>query len=142
MLFSNNYISFCIPLLGLYLVNPESNNAFLLKKWPKNAYFSRLLFTKLIIFLCSRWNNSTSETVLLRLLNFWNSETYLTKIPHPVQVREPPKVKKSKIRVARKLDLIGPNWVYSFSSFIRLYQTRIVRPILFSISFNLLDRVI
>ncbi len=34
-------------------------------------------------------------------------ESYLTKIPHPVQAREPPKVKKSKIRVARKLDLIA-----------------------------------
>jgi hypothetical protein len=33
----------------------------------------------------------------------------LTKIPHPVQSREHPKVKKFKIRVARKLDLIGPN---------------------------------
>jgi hypothetical protein len=31
------------------------------------------------------------------------------KIPHPVQAREPPKVKKLKIGVARKLDLIGPN---------------------------------
>jgi hypothetical protein len=43
------------------------------------------------------------------------------KIPHPVQARELPKAKKFKIRVARKLDLIGPNQVYSFSSFIRLY---------------------
>jgi hypothetical protein len=31
------------------------------------------------------------------------------KIPHPVQAREPPKVKKLKIRVARKFDLIEPN---------------------------------
>jgi hypothetical protein len=31
------------------------------------------------------------------------------KIPHPVQARVPPKVKKSKIEVARKLDLIEPN---------------------------------
>jgi hypothetical protein len=30
-------------------------------------------------------------------------------IPHPVLVREPPKVKKLKIRVARKFDLIEPN---------------------------------
>jgi hypothetical protein len=30
-------------------------------------------------------------------------------MPHPVQAREPPKVKKSKIRVAKKLDLIEPN---------------------------------
>jgi hypothetical protein len=36
-------------------------------------------------------------------------EIYFTKIPHPVQTREPPKVKKLKIRVARKFDLIGPN---------------------------------
>ncbi len=99
-------------------------------------------FTKLFIFLVSRWNISTNETVFERLLNFWNSETYVMTIPHPVQVREPPKDKKLKIRVARKSDLIEPNQVYSFSSFIRLYQTHIVRPILFSISFNLLDRVI
>jgi hypothetical protein len=33
----------------------------------------------------------------------------LTKIPHSVLAREPPKVKKSKIRVARKPDLIEPN---------------------------------
>jgi hypothetical protein len=31
------------------------------------------------------------------------------KIPHPVQAKELPKVKNLKIRVARKLDLIGPN---------------------------------
>jgi hypothetical protein len=31
------------------------------------------------------------------------------KIPHPVQAREPLKFKKSKIRVARKPDLIEPN---------------------------------
>jgi hypothetical protein len=31
------------------------------------------------------------------------------KIPHPVQTKEPPKVKKLKIGVARKLDLIEPN---------------------------------
>jgi hypothetical protein len=31
------------------------------------------------------------------------------KIPHPVQAREAPKVKKLKIGVARKLDLIEPN---------------------------------
>jgi hypothetical protein len=34
---------------------------------------------------------------------------HLTKIPHPVQAREPLKVEKSKTRLARKLDLIGPN---------------------------------
>jgi hypothetical protein len=31
------------------------------------------------------------------------------KIPHPVQAREPHKVKNFKIEVARKLDLIEPN---------------------------------
>jgi hypothetical protein len=62
------------------------------------------------------------------------------KIPHPVQAREPPKVKKLKIGVARKLDLIEPNWVCSFSSLIRLYQTRIVSLMLVSMIFNLLDR--
>jgi hypothetical protein len=30
-------------------------------------------------------------------------------MPYPVQAREPPKVKNSKIRVARKPDLIEPN---------------------------------
>jgi hypothetical protein len=58
---------------------------------------------------------------LERLLNLRFFETFLTKIPHTVQAREPLKVKKLKIRVARKLDLIAPNQVYSFSSFIRLY---------------------
>jgi hypothetical protein len=67
---------------------------------------------------------------LERLLNFWIFETYLMKILHPVQSREPPKVKKLKIGVVRKFDLIEPNWVYSFSSIIRLYQTRIVSPVL------------
>jgi hypothetical protein len=43
---------------------------------------------------------------LERLLNF---ETYFTTIPHTVQARKPSKVKKLKIRVARKLDLIEPN---------------------------------
>jgi hypothetical protein len=64
---------------------------------------------KLIIFVGSRWNISTRETVLERLLNSWKLETYFTKIPHPVQAGEPPKVKKYKIRVARKPDLIEPN---------------------------------
>jgi hypothetical protein len=31
------------------------------------------------------------------------------KIPHPVQTKEPPKVKNLKIKVARKPDLIEPN---------------------------------
>jgi hypothetical protein len=30
-------------------------------------------------------------------------------IAHLVKIREPPKVKKSKIKVTRKADLIGPN---------------------------------
>ncbi len=38
------------------------------------------------------------------------------KIPHPIQAREPPKVKKLKIGVARKLDLIGPNCIQFFIS--------------------------
>jgi hypothetical protein len=46
---------------------------------------------------------------LERVLNLRFFETYLTNIPHLVQAREPPKVKKLKIGVARKLDLIEPN---------------------------------
>jgi hypothetical protein len=46
---------------------------------------------------------------LERLINLRSFETYFTKILHPVQAREPPKVKKLKIGVARKLDLIQPN---------------------------------
>jgi hypothetical protein len=46
---------------------------------------------------------------LERLINLRFFGTYFTKIPHPVQARKPPKVKKLKIGVARKLDLIGPN---------------------------------
>jgi hypothetical protein len=46
---------------------------------------------------------------LERLLNLKNFGTHFTKIPHPVQGREPHKVKKLKSGVARKLDLIGPN---------------------------------
>ncbi len=45
-------------------------------------------------------------------------------IAHLVRAREPPK--KLKIRVTRKPDLETQNWVCSFSSFIRLYQTHIV----------------
>jgi hypothetical protein len=104
--------------------------------------FSTTFFTKQIIFVGFRWNISTSEPVLERLLNFWSFQTYLTKISHPVQHREPLEVKKLKIVVARKLDLIEPNWVYSFSSLIRFYQTHIVSPMLVSMIFNLLDRVI
>jgi hypothetical protein len=46
---------------------------------------------------------------LERLLNLRSFEIYFTKILHTVQAREPPKLKKLKIGVARKLDLIGPN---------------------------------
>jgi hypothetical protein len=59
--------------------------------------------------LGSRWNISTNEPVLERLLNLRFFETYFTKIPHLVQAREPLKVKKLKIGVARKPDLIEPN---------------------------------
>jgi hypothetical protein len=58
-------------------------------------------------FLGFRWNISTNEPVLERLLNFRIFGTYF--IAHPVRAREPPKVKKSKIGVARKPDLIEPN---------------------------------
>jgi hypothetical protein len=51
----------------------------------------------------------TNEPVLERLLNLRFFEKYFTKIPHPVQARDPPKVKKLKIGVTRKLDLMGPN---------------------------------
>jgi hypothetical protein len=46
---------------------------------------------------------------LERLSNFQFFETYFIKMPNPVQARELPKIKKSKIRVARKLDLLSPN---------------------------------
>jgi hypothetical protein len=44
-----------------------------------------------------------------KVIKFQIFETYLTKIPHLVRAREHLKVKKLKIRVARKLDLIEPN---------------------------------
>jgi hypothetical protein len=47
-------------------------------------------------------------------------------IAHLVWAREPHKVKKSKIRVARKSDLPGPKKVYHFPSFIEPYQTHII----------------
>jgi hypothetical protein len=46
------------------------------KKIAKNADFSRLFSWNNFFFLGSRWNISTNETVLERLLNFWNFETY------------------------------------------------------------------
>ncbi len=93
-------------------------------------------------FLGSRWNISTNETVLERLLNFWIFGTYFKLIAHPVRAREPPKIKKLKIRVTRKPDLETQNWVYSFSSFIGPYQTHIVTAQMLSTFFHLLDRVI
>ncbi len=106
----------------------------------KRRFFTTI-FTELIIFVGSRWNISTNEPVLERLLNLWVFGSNLMKIPYPVQAKERLKVKNFEIEVARKLDLIEPNWVYSYSSFIRLYQTRIVILMLVSMFFNLLDRV-
>ncbi len=75
-------------------------------------------------FLGSRWNISTNESVLERLLNFWIFGTYFKLTAHLVKIREPPKFKNSKIRVTRKPDLETQNWIYNFSSFIEPYQTR------------------
>jgi hypothetical protein len=74
----------------------------------KRRFFTTF-FTKLIIFVGSRWNISTNKPVLKRLLNLRFFEKYFTKIPFSVQARELPKVKKSKIGVARKRDLIELN---------------------------------
>jgi hypothetical protein len=93
-------------------------------------------------FLSSRWNISTNEPVLERLLNFWIFGTYFKLIAHLVRAIKPPKAKKSKIRVTRKPDLETQNWVYSFSSFIEPYQTHIVTAQMLSTFFHLLDRVI
>ena len=95
------------------------------KNDPKMPFFTIFLMTRKN-FLGSHWNILTNETVLERLLNFWIFGTYFTMIAHLVKIREPPKVKKSKNRVTRKPDLETQNWVCSFSSFIGLYQTRIV----------------
>ncbi len=92
-------------------------------------------------FLGSRWNITTNEPVLERLLNFWIFGTYFKLIEYLVKIREPPKVKKSKIWVTRKPDLETQNWVYSFSSFIEPYQTCIVTVQMLSTFFHLLDRV-
>jgi hypothetical protein len=108
------------------------------KKWQ---YFTFFEVTRQN-FLGSRWNISTNETVLERLLNFRNFGKKFTLIAHPVRAREPPKVKKSKIRVTRKPDLETQNRVYSFSSFIRPYQTHIVTAQMLSTFFHLLDRVV
>jgi hypothetical protein len=71
----NNYISFCDPLLCLYRKNDQ-----------KRRFFTTF-FTKLIIFLSSRWNISTNEPVLERLLNFWFFEIYFTTISNSVQAK-------------------------------------------------------
>jgi hypothetical protein len=57
-------------------------------------------------------------------------------IAHLVRARELFKVKKSKIGVARKPDLIEPNWVYHFSSFIEPYLTHIVTAQMLPTFFN------
>ncbi len=74
-------------------------------------------------------------------INFWIFGTYIKLIAHLVRAREPPKDKKSKIRVTRKSDLETQNWVYSFSSFIEPYQTHIVTVQMLSTFFHLLDRL-
>jgi hypothetical protein len=71
----------------------------------KRRFFTTF-FTKIIIFVGSRWNILTNEPVLEKLLNLRFFESHLTKIPHPVLAREPPKVKNFEIEVARKLYLI------------------------------------
>jgi hypothetical protein len=112
------------------------------KKMTKKCNFSRFFGVTRQNFLGSRWNISTNEPVLERLLNFWIFRTYFKLIAHLVKIREPPKVKKSKIRVTRKPDLETQNWIYSFSSFIEPYHTCIVTVQMLSIFFHLLDRVI
>ncbi len=113
----------------------------LVEKMAKKCQFFTFFGVTRINFLGSRWNISTNEPVLERLLNFWIFGTYFRLIAHLVRAREPPKVKKSKIRVTRKPDLETQNWVYSFSSFIELYQTYIVTVQMLSTFFHLLDRV-
>jgi hypothetical protein len=89
----------------------------------KKCHFFTFFWVTRQNFLGSRWNISTNEPVLERLLNFWIFGTYFKLI---AEARELPKVKKSKIRVTRKPDLETQNWVCSFSSFIEPYQTHIV----------------
>ncbi len=114
----------------------------LVEKMAKKCQFFTFFGVTRQNFLGSRWNISTNEPVLERLLNFWFFGTYFKLIAHPVGAGAPPKVKKSKIRVTRKPDLETQNWVYSFSSFIELYQTCIVTAQMLSTFFHLLDRVI
>ncbi len=118
----------------------------LVEKMAKKSHFFTFFGVIMQNFLGSRWNISTNEPVLERLLNwifgFWNFGTYFKLIAHLVRAREPPKAKKSKIRVTRKPDLETQNWVCSFSSFIEPYQTHIVTAQMLSNFFHLLDRVI
>jgi hypothetical protein len=114
----------------------------LVEKMAKKCQFFTFFGVTRQNFLGSRWNITTNEPVLERLLNFWIFGKNFKLIAHLVEIREPPKVKKSKIRVTRKPDLETQNWVYSYSSFIEPYQTCIVTVQMLSIFFHLLDRVI
>jgi hypothetical protein len=113
----------------------------LVEKMAKKCHFFTFFGVTRQNFLGTRWNISTNEPVLERLLNFWIFGTYFKLIAHLVWVRELPKAKKSKIRVTRKPDLETQNWVYSFSSFIEPYQNHIVTAQMLSTFFHLLDRV-
>jgi hypothetical protein len=113
----------------------------LVEKMAKKCQFFTFFGVTRQNFLGSHWNISTNEPVLERLLNFWIFGTYFKLIAHLVWANKPSKVKKSKIRVTRKPDLEIQNWVYSFSSFIELYQTYIVTVQMLSTFFHLLDRV-
>ncbi len=113
----------------------------LVGKMAKKCHFFTFFGVTRQNFLGSRWNILTNEPLLERLLNFWIFGTYFKLIEHLVRAREPPKAKKSKIRVTRKPDLETQNWVYSFSSFIEPYQTHIVTVQMLSTFFHLLDRV-
>ncbi len=112
----------------------------LVEKMAKKSHFFTFFGVTRQNFLGSRWNISTNEPVLERLLNFWIFGTFFKLIAHLVWAREPPKAKKSEIRVTRKPDLETQNWVYSFSSFIEPYQTHIVTVQMLSTFFHLLDR--
>ncbi len=114
----------------------------LVEKMAKKCQFFTFFGVTRQNFLGSRWNITTNEPVLERLLDFWIFGIYFKLIAHPVGAREPPKVKKLKIRVTRKPDLETQNWVYSFSSFIELYKTCIVTAQMLSTFFHLLDRII
>ncbi len=113
----------------------------LVGKMAKKCHFFTFFGVTRQNFLGSRWNISTNEPVLERLLNFWIFGTYFKLIAHLVWARKPPKAKKSKIRVTRKPDLETQNWVYSFSFFIEPYQAHIVTAQMLSTFFHLLDRV-